>query len=248
MTHPSSPFERWSDYEASFTPYDAVANFDVARAYRPDAGSPPLAPFFGTGNAGTVAGTPTVVTTDPPCFINADGSNRPYLKLDPGDQMTFTSGGSNLETHCIAWVRIDSLPATNSGFISCITPSGGWGDGIGITSDGKFYLMSGAEATPVTNGTDTVVRNLGEWYHVVKINDGGGGSTGHWLYVNGVRLLNASAAGGVKNSPGKVGSTLFDGALAYFGVGRGTTSLTDADVMAHYLRGIRKQPTFAAVL
>jgi hypothetical protein len=186
----------------------------------------------------TTDGSPTDGLTADPVFLDETGQPVPYTKLDPGDIQTCAGGGSNNETLVGLWVRLDGLPAGDADIAWAITNSGGNKDSIGVDSTGHFYASNNL----VKQGTDPTARNLGEWYWVVKMNDSGGGGTGTWLFVNGVRVVSAGGSGGVKNSPGGWGSANFDGSVSHLFVGQGTTSLTLASVFDAYRRAVTKMP------
>ncbi len=217
------PYHRYEEFIDGCAAVDALANVGFTRR---DAAMT------------TIGGTPTAGVTTDPVFLDPDGSARSYTKLDPGDVQTCAGGGSQLETFVGCWVRIDNLPAADAVIAWALTNSGGSRDGFGVDTTGHFFLTSGG----AIQATDPTARNVGEWYWVAKMNDGGGGSTGHWLYVNGVRVVTGAPAGGVKNSPGGWGSANFDGSVTELFMGQGTTSLTDAVMFEAYRRAVTKLP------
>ncbi len=215
-----APYRRYEEFQAAVAVMDALANVG-----------------FTARTPSTVSGTPTSQSTNP-VYLNPDGSARSYIKLDPGDVQTATGGGSNLETLVACWVRIDALPAADADIAWCLTNSGGARDCFGVDTTGHFYIASGG----VKQGTSAVVRNVGQWYWCIKLNDGGGGSTRHVLWVDGVPDVSGAAAGGVKNSPGGWGSANFDGSVSDYYNGQGTTALTDPDVLSTYRRMVDQMP------
>jgi hypothetical protein len=216
-----APYRRYEEFLAGCADIDAPANVG-----------------FTARTPTTAAGTPTSQSTNP-VYLNPDGSARSYIKLDPGDVQTATGGGSQLETLVGCWVRIDNLPAADADIAWALTNTGGVNrDCFGVNAAGQFYIKSAG----VTQATSATVRNVGQWYWCMKLNDGGGGSTRHVLWVDGVPDVAGAAAGGVKNNPSGWGSANFDGSVSDLFAGQGTTSLVDATVLAAYKRMIAQTP------
>jgi hypothetical protein len=216
-----APFRRYEEFLAACADIDALANVS-----------------FAIRSPATVSGTPTSQSTNP-VYLDPNGSARSYTKLDPGDVQTAAGGGSQLETLVGCWVRIDNLPAGDADIAWALTNTGGVNrDCFGVNASGQFYIKSAG----TIQATSATVRSVGRWYWCVKLNDGGGGSTRHVLWVDGVPDVAGAAAGGVKNSPAGWGSANFDGSVSDLFVGQGTTGLVDANVLAAWKRMIAQMP------
>lgn len=230
-TAPYEPYTRREEYQI-------VGAATLPRTYyHPLTSGPPFAASVGGGSLATNAGSPSTATTDP-CFLNEDGTPEPYCKLDPGDILTRSNGGYNLEVFSAAWVRIDSFPGADANLWLALG-----GDGVGIDSTGKIFCINGG----VKQGTEAGTRTIGEWFHLAKVNDAGGGGTGTFCWINGVRVLSLGGAGGVKNNT-TIGSAGADFALCHWQYGQGSTAMTDAQVKAAWARGARKYLTRAMIL
>lgn len=228
---PYEPYYRYEEYEDQILDVSNSLNAQIAQYHRCDL-SLPASATLGSGTLSTSSGSPTLTADADACFFDSAGNPIGYYKLDSGDVLTCSAGGSNLEQHFGGWFRFDSFPGADANVID-----GLGSDMIGIDPSGQVFVANagtkqGTYGTPLT---------LGQWYMLTKMNDAGGAGTGTWFYVDGVRVLSLAGSGGVKNPPGLVGGTGFDGACAGVYWGRGTTALTDTLLANLYFRAVRKE-------
>jgi hypothetical protein len=168
-------------------------------------------------NTATVStATPFVVSTNSVLF---NGSTQ-YLSLS---RVLDNSTDFTVE----AWVRVNSTPPVNSGYIVSQYVSAGADRTIfSVRADLTVLMQFGA-----TNVGSTTVLALNNWYHLAFVRSGSGANNCS-IYINGVRDGQLTYTGTFQNTPTTIGgsnnlaSTYFPGYISNLRIVKGTALYT----------------------
>ena len=189
----------------------------------------------GDGGAQGSGNRPSFASTNSFTF---DG-NSDFIDCGDNDNLSFGNGTTDSAFSISAWVKMDST----SGFrifnkYAATTNEYQFGTGGGNTL--HFYLFDSTSTFIYRARSYNTILNTGQWYHVVATYNGVGGANaqnGIKLYVDGVRVDDTTASGGVyvamgnKTTPvyiGRLDSSYADGNIDE--VSLFNTALTDGGV------------------
>jgi len=209
-------------YTASFTaptsPFNVVANTSLLACHDTSFKDGSVNNF-----AITTSGTPSISTATPFVVstksVQFNGSNQ-YLSLS---RVLDNSTDFTVE----AWVRVNSTPPVNSGYIVSQYVSAGADRTIfSVRADLTVLMQFGA-----TNVGSTTVLALNTWYHLAWVRNGSGANNCS-IYINGVRDGQLTYTGTFQNTPTTIGgsnnlaSTYFPGYISNLRIVKGTALYT----------------------